>query len=112
MIRPRSTNTSRRFAMWTLLFCALIGAVQMAPSAQAEPLVMPRAKLVDLLGQRYKERPTSMGLDSGGAVIEVFASPNGATWTMVRTIPNGLSLIIGTGEHWGTSKPQVTGKLL
>ena len=33
-------------------------------------------------------------------MIEVFATRDGTTWTMVLTTPNGLSRLIASGESW------------
>ena len=35
-----------------------------------------------------------------GNLIQVFAAKDGATWTMVTTRPDGVSCIVGLGQHW------------
>lgn len=59
-----------------------------------------RATLVKELTQRYAEVPVSIGLTSTGGMIEVFASKDGSTWTMLLTTPDGQSRVIGDGESW------------
>jgi hypothetical protein len=51
------------------------------------------------LNKAYAETPVSMGVTIGGAVIEVFASPDG-TWTLVITQPNGVTCLIAAGKDW------------
>ena len=80
-----------------LLGAALISRPALAQSADAG---LPRAKLVELLGDGYAELPVAFGLAQNGGLIEVFASADGATWTMVLSMPNGLSYVVTTGEAW------------
>ncbi|MHA1566342.1 MAG: hypothetical protein ACTSX7_13600 [Alphaproteobacteria bacterium] len=68
-----------------------------------------RADVVKLLGDRYAEVPVSMGLAQNGGVVEVFTTRDGATWTIVLTMPNGRSRVIGSGESW-TSVAQLAGR--
>ena len=58
-----------------------------------------RAEVVHKLKQGYSERPVSMGLNTSGHVVEVFASKAG-TFTIVLTFPNGTSCLISVGENW------------
>jgi len=56
--------------------------------------------LTRYLAQRYAETRVARGLSSNGRMIEVFASGDGATWTMVVTTPQGHSCIVASGEGW------------
>ncbi|MBI3709314.1 MAG: hypothetical protein HY246_16800 [Proteobacteria bacterium] len=61
------------------------------------------AKRVDLmkhLEERYKEVPAAVGLADNGGVLEVYASIDGSTWTVMITLPNGVSCMLATGENW------------
>jgi len=51
-----------------------------------------------LLG--YKELPSARGIAANGSVIELLVSPDGETWTMMQSLPNGVSCMIATGESW------------
>ncbi len=57
-------------------------------------------RLVRLLAERFAERPVAAGLEAGGRLIELFASPDSASWTLVTTTPAGESCVIAVGEHW------------
>ena len=39
-----------------------------------------------------------MGLASNGGVLEVLSSTSGSTWTILVTMPNGVSCMIAAGE--------------
>ena len=57
-------------------------------------------KLVEVLDGRYSEEPIAAGLDSGGKLLEIFATVDRATWTMIMTTPEGTSCIVAAGEQW------------
>ena len=57
-------------------------------------------KLVEMLDGRYSEKPVAAGLEAGGRLFEVFATPDGSTWTMVLTTPQGSSCVVAVGEEW------------
>lgn len=89
----------------------LLGATMMSRpvSAQSANPGLPRPELVKLLKDSYAEVPQVFGLDRKGWLVEVFTSGNGATWTMVRTKPNGTSFVVTTGQSW-TQVPPVRRK--
>jgi hypothetical protein len=73
---------------------------------------MERGKISSLLGDRYQESRVAGGLSSNGRLIEIFASGDGATWTMIATTPEGQSCVVASGEAWAerlqiTSGPAV-----
>ncbi len=79
-------------------------AARPAAAQQAQIAWIDRAEVVEQLAARYTEAPTALGLTSDGAVIELFTTGDGATWTIVITLPNGLSRVVATGESW-TRRP-------
>jgi hypothetical protein len=69
--------------------------------AQAEQ--MPCAKLAELtagLAEHYREKLVSAGLQANGQLLEIFASPDGSTWTALTTSPAGLACVVATGKSW------------
>jgi hypothetical protein len=70
------------------------------PLAGLQPGCQSRAKIQQLLTQRFDEAPTALGLQANGELIQVFSSKDGATWTIVTTRPDGLSCIVALGQHW------------
>ena len=79
-------------------------------SAFAQSACLPHAQMVDLLDGRYSEQSVSAGLENGGRLIEVFATADGGTWTLVMTTPNGASCVVAAGIEWqAAAKPKGNG---
>ncbi len=91
--------------MVLLLSVALISR----PSA-AESAGTPRDVVVKFLGERHAEAPVAYGLAANGGLIEVFTTADGATWTIVLTMPNGMSVVVGSGEAWTRRPPVAVGR--
>ena len=68
--------------------------------AAAQSLCGQRADMINGLDGTYSETPSSMGLSNNGGVVEVLTSPEGKTWTIIITLPNGTSCLIAAGENW------------
>jgi hypothetical protein len=69
-------------------------ANQSAPGAQ---ICDQRDVIVASLSERYGEAAQSIGLDTGGNLLEIFASTEG-TWTAILTNPRGQACIVAAGE--------------
>ncbi len=87
----------RTVILSTLILIA--GSFAHPPAAWAQPVCGSHQSISENLKKSYTEAPVSMGLTSGGGVIEVFASPKG-TWTLIITQPNGMSCLIAAGHDW------------
>ena len=83
----------------------------LAPSiAFAQSACLPHAQMVDLLAGRYSEQPVSAGLENGGRLLELFTTPDRATWTLVMTSPNGMACAVAVGLEWqAAAKPKGNG---
>lgn len=103
---------TRQFMLFHIVRNALIGIVGVVgltltlvyvmtteASAQAATC-QSRDSLVKLLEDRYSERPVAAGLETSGRLIELFASVENQSWTMVMTEPAGESCVLAVGEHW------------
>ncbi len=101
LAKPGST-VARIIVVIAIAKLLLIGAALMSrpAPAQSTDAGLPRPALVELLGDGYAEVPVAFGLAENGGLIEVFASADGATWTVVLSMPNGLSYVVTTGEAW------------
>ncbi len=112
MTRTTQTKTSTPIRAFTrILVAGLIGAALLLPiaSASAQSQWIERDEVVEKLGSKYGEQPAAMGLASTGGVMELFTTPDGATWTLVITMPNGSSRLIAAGEGWTTVPMRVAG---
>ncbi len=91
-----------------ILGALLIGWGAFSSSAQAQAICGERDAIVAGLEKIYSEAPVSMGLESNGAIIEIFAAPSG-TFTIVLTRPNGLTCVMAAGENWEDLPDRLTG---
>lgn len=81
---------------------ALAALLMLVPAAAAQEESAPCVKRSDFLhhlSSNYKESPVAMGVTASGRVLEVVASPSGS-WTIIVTMPNGISCGIASGEAW------------
>ena len=97
----------RVFVSIAVAMMLLASAALMARPAAAQSAAMPRTAVVELLGDRYSEQSVGLGIARNGGVIELFTSTDGATWTIVLTMPNGMSQVIASGESWMDMTPVV-----
>ncbi len=91
-----------RHAINAVLFAAILalGFSVFSPGTSAAQNCGIHKDVVKLLGSRYAETPTALGLGANGAIIEVFSTKDGATWTMLSTRTNGKTCIVTSGEQW------------
>ncbi len=82
-----------------LLIAAAFGAAfSFAVPAAASPLCADREALLAQLAGKYQETPVAIGLALDGRLMEVLASGDGATWTLIVTTPSGWSCALLAGE--------------
>lgn len=86
-------------------FVAALVAAFSLPVAAA-PLCGDHDWLANLLKEKYGEQPVGRGLSHKDVMLEVYASPGGATWTLVVTRPGLMSCAADAGENWRTLEPE------
>jgi hypothetical protein len=64
-----------------------------------------RSDLVKHLESQYREQPRFHGMTDNGSLLEVFTSPDGGTWTVTVSIPNGISCMVASGQQWDVTIP-------
>lgn len=74
--------------------------------ATAQQSCADRASVIKHLAGKYSETPIAAGLSHSGGVIEVLASRNGASWTIIITLPSGVSCPVAAGETWQILAPK------
>lgn len=81
--------------------CALLlGAVLVTSPAEAQQNCAPRDHVILRLANLYGETPRGMGLDGNHHLVEVYASEEHGTWSIVVTNPTGVSCLVGSGHGW------------
>lgn len=83
-----------------LVFAISLGMAATSPAFGQSQTCMKRVDLVRQLADRFQEAPIGLGIADNGSAVEVFVNPDGATWTLTMTMPNGLTCLLATGEHW------------
>ncbi len=96
----RVTMATPNLVAMVLTASLFAAALALPRAAEAQSVVMPRAQIVTTLGEKYAETPVALGVAGNGGVIEVFTTDDGSTFTIILTMPNGLSRVITSGEHW------------
>ncbi len=78
-----------------------VGAVITAIPAHADEAkdCASRSQIVERLKDHYSERLTAGGLNEG-SMLEVWASDETGTFTVLRTNAEGLTCIVATGTDW------------
>ncbi|MBM9594813.1 hypothetical protein JM664_09900 [Rhodobacteraceae bacterium MCCB 386] len=82
--------------MMSLGFGALALTAQNALS-QETTTCAPREIVLQKLSDRWGEIRQSVGLGRGNRIVEVFASGDTGTWTILATSPSGLSCVVAVG---------------
>jgi hypothetical protein len=94
----------RRVALFATSLVIACGAFATPLTAQVNQGVrMPchnAAEIAKQLSSKYEEAPVAFGLQSNGNLLQVYASAQKDTWTVVSTTPNGMSCIVAAGKKW------------
>jgi hypothetical protein len=67
-----------------------------------------RASVIGRLAEKYGEAPVAIGVTTAGALVEVLATGDGGTWTIIVSNPNGTSCLIAAGEGWRALRFNIT----
>ena len=88
---------------------ALLAAFFMSVSpALAQQPCAPRDALVANLNDKFGETLRFQGLTHPNRqLVEVLVSKDGETWTILVTLPGGLSCITGSGKDWRDVAPEL-----
>ncbi len=89
----------------TLILTGLLAlAVPVALAAAQKPDTAgrcdTRSAILDFLSSRYAEEPVAMGVAEDGGLVEVLASREGSTFTIIVTSPDGRTCMVAAGEGW------------
>lgn len=88
----------RTISILTLPLLALVATP--APVAAQSPACTQRAEVIGHLSNKYAEKPVALGLANNGGVLEVLSSKKNGSWTIIITMPSGVSCMVAAGENW------------
>jgi hypothetical protein len=83
-------------------------ALAQPPQTALTPTCHSHADLAEMLNQKFSEQPNALGVQANGHLVEVFASNDGTSWTIVITRPDGWSCIVAVGQSWETLPNPIT----
>jgi hypothetical protein len=88
----------------------VLALTTMAPAEAAlgQPKCEKREVVLKLLSDDFAEVPTAIGLVASGGVMELLTSERGS-WTLILTLPTGMSCLIASGDSWATKPVTNTG---
>jgi hypothetical protein len=99
--RPFPVPDLKGQTMKTILIAAAAAGILAPVGALAQQQACgSRQPIVDRLETKYGETRQSMGLNHNNGIVEVFASAETGTWTILITMPTGQSCLIAAGENW------------
>jgi len=68
--------------------------------AQSAPNCGPRDAVVERLASGYGETRQSIGIGANNAVVEMYASTETGSWTLLVTLPSGMSCLVAAGQSF------------
>lgn len=77
---------------------ALVSSTAMAQGQR--PQCNERDNVLNLLGKKYGETVSAIGVANTGGLIEVLHDPKDGSWTIIMTTPQGMSCLVAAGEGW------------
>jgi hypothetical protein len=96
-IKKRAWNRVRAFLMVSGL---VLPAGIISPAQSADLDCAARDRLAKQLQVEFSELPTGVGVTSAGTLIELWKADGGETWTLMVSLPDGTSCIVGSGNNW------------
>lgn len=78
----------------------IILATPVLPQSTEQRQCGPRPMVVERLANKFGETRRSIGLAGRDTVIEVYASDETGSWTIVATVPSGVSCLVASGQFY------------
>jgi len=117
----RALDLRRSLRRLEVAAIALLGAVivwgasQSIQPAAGQGVRIPcsdEGQMAEYLAKKYSEVPVAIGLQANGSLLQVYASDEKGTWTIVNTTPGGRSCIVAVGERWESLPVAVAGSVI
>ena len=68
-----------------------------------------RTSVVGELTQSFREKPVAVGMQGNGTLLELFASKETGSWTVLITLPSGVSCLTLVGDSFEMLPQKVAG---
>ena len=92
------------FALAAAAAVCVAGAPVTDALAQGQSVCGKRPDIITQLERKYGETRQSVGVQQNRGVVEVYASPESGSWTIIITDPRGLTCLIAAGEAFEIEK--------
>ena len=76
----------------------MLSAAVLPNRAEAQTVCGKRDDIISQLERKYGETRRSVGVQRGRGVVEVYASAETGSWTILLTDPRGMSCLMAAGE--------------
>jgi hypothetical protein len=87
--------------MRALALILLLAGCAASDMSQAIPaLCAGRADILARVERQFGETTAAFGLTVDGTLMEILATADGGTWTMIESRPDGLACLIAAGVEW------------
>ena len=101
--------------LWRAGLASLALAVGAAIPVTAQPVCLARAALLHQLRRDFGEHLLWQGRLTAGPgqeapVLEIFVNPDGGSWTLIHSLPNGMSCFVAGGQRWAPATPPSEGR--
>ena len=80
------------------MFTSMASALEAYPEFFQAPCA-PRDSLIEHLKDRYSERLIMRGFIDESQLLEVYATPDAVTWTLVLVRADGVACMLATGRN-------------
>lgn len=97
-------------ALKIALGLALALALALPAAAAATPACAERGDLARFLEREHGEILAGGGIASPAIRFELYARPDGRSWTIVAVRPDGVACMVAAGEHWEPVAPRPPGR--
>lgn len=84
---------------WFLLTAFTAVFFVLVPSIVAA-LCLTRSDMITALANNSDEQPVAVGKTFDGVFLEVYASPNGKSWTILINNLDGTACLLSSGGDW------------
>jgi hypothetical protein len=96
-------NALRNIAATVLVVILIVILFSIFGAAFAQsPQCDTHDRVIHLLADRYGELLVGRGTAGTEAQLELFAHPDGSTWTAVIVLPDGKACLMASGIGWTT----------
>ena len=95
----------KRAAALITLGLSLIASPVGSADTPTKPSCESREAVLNFLSLKYAEAPIAMGVSKDGGVVEILTSGPGSTFTIIVTMPNGLTCMVAAGDSWENLTP-------